>query len=69
MLKIKKLEPVYGSKYCRFSVLENKLAKIYRNQEKIYGLLTTILRHGFGIDFTVVEDDKEKSEEVDDTGF
>jgi len=30
-----KLEPVYGSSYCRYSVIENKLAKLYKNQEKI----------------------------------
>lgn len=30
-----KLEEVLGSSCCQFSVIENKLAKIYRNQEKI----------------------------------
>ena len=34
-----KLEEVHGTKYCQFSVVENKLAIIYRNQEK---LLTAI---------------------------
>lgn len=34
-LKKIKLEPVYGSEYCQFSVVENKLATIYSNQEKI----------------------------------
>jgi hypothetical protein len=34
-----KLEEVCGSKYCQFSVIENKLEIIYRNQEK---LLTAI---------------------------
>ena len=34
-----KLEEVRGSNYCEFSVIENKLAIIYRNQEK---LLTAI---------------------------
>jgi hypothetical protein len=29
------LEEVVGSKYCKYSVIENKLAIIYRNQEKI----------------------------------
>ncbi len=30
-----KLEPVYGSSYCQFSVVENKLETIYKNQEKL----------------------------------
>jgi hypothetical protein len=30
-----KLEVVFGSKYCKYSVIENKLAIIYRNQEKL----------------------------------
>jgi len=30
-----KLEEVLGSSYCRYSVIENKLAILYRNQEKI----------------------------------
>jgi hypothetical protein len=30
-----KLEPLYGSSYCQFSVIENQLATLYRNQEKI----------------------------------
>ena len=30
-----KLEPLYGSSYCEFSVIENQLATLYRNQEKI----------------------------------
>jgi hypothetical protein len=29
------LEEVFGSNYCEFSVVENKLAALYRNQEKI----------------------------------
>jgi hypothetical protein len=29
------LEQVKGSTYCQFSVIENDLARIYRNQEKI----------------------------------
>jgi hypothetical protein len=29
------LEPLYGSSYCQFSVIENQLAILYRNQEKI----------------------------------
>lgn len=30
-----KLEEVFGSQYCQFSVVENKLAMLYRNQEKL----------------------------------
>jgi len=30
-----KLEEVFGSEYCAYSVIENKLAIIYRNQEKL----------------------------------
>jgi hypothetical protein len=30
-----KLEEVFGSKHCLYSVIENKLAILYRNQEKI----------------------------------
>ena len=30
-----KLEPVYGSTYCQYSVIEQKLAILYQNQEKI----------------------------------
>lgn len=33
------LEQVIGSSYCQFSIVENKLATLYRNQEKIYSLL------------------------------
>jgi hypothetical protein len=29
------LEPVYGSTYCEYSVIEQKLAILYQNQEKI----------------------------------
>jgi hypothetical protein len=29
------LEPLYGSSHCQFSVIENQLAILYRNQEKI----------------------------------
>ena len=29
------LEPITGSSYCQYSVIENKLAIIYRNQERI----------------------------------
>ena len=34
-LKDIELEEVFGSSHCQFSVLENNLAKLYRNQEKI----------------------------------
>ena len=30
-----KLEEVFGSDYCKFSVVENKLAILYRNQEQL----------------------------------
>lgn len=30
-----KLEPVYGSTYCQYSVIENKLEILYKNQEKL----------------------------------
>jgi hypothetical protein len=36
------LESVEGSTFCRFSVIENKLAILYRNQERIYGILKII---------------------------
>jgi hypothetical protein len=29
------LEEVFGSSHCEFSVIENNLVKLYRNQEKI----------------------------------
>jgi hypothetical protein len=34
-LKDIELEEVFGSNHCQFSVIENNLAKLYRNQEKI----------------------------------
>jgi hypothetical protein len=34
-LKDIELEEVFGSSHCQFSVIENNLAKLYRNQEKI----------------------------------
>jgi len=37
------LESVYGSSYCKYSLLENNQARLYRNQEKIYGKLEDIL--------------------------
>jgi len=36
------LEKVHGSEYCQFSIVENKLATLYRNQELIYELLLKI---------------------------
>jgi hypothetical protein len=30
-----KLEEVVGSNHCRYSVIENKLSALYRNQEQI----------------------------------
>lgn len=29
------LEPVHGSTYCQYSIIEQKLATLYQNQEKI----------------------------------
>ncbi len=29
------LNPVYGSSYCQYSVIENKLKTLYENQEKL----------------------------------
>ena len=34
------LEEVLGSSMCQFSVIENKLAILYRNQVKIYDAIT-----------------------------
>jgi hypothetical protein len=36
------LEPVVGSVACTFTPVENKLAALYRNQQKIYTLLQRI---------------------------
>jgi len=41
--EIEPLEKVFGSSYCEYSVIENKLATLYKNQEKIYRLLQNIL--------------------------
>lgn len=30
-----KLDPVHGSTYCQFSIIENDLEKLYKNQEKL----------------------------------
>ena len=40
-----KLEEVFGSKHCLYSVIENKLAILYRNQEKILSAIK-ILNNG-----------------------
>lgn len=40
MKKETTLEEVLGSTMCQFSVVENKLAILYRNQVKIYDALT-----------------------------
>ena len=40
-----KLEEVFGSKHCLYSVIENKLAILYRNQEKILSTIK-ILNNG-----------------------
>ena len=36
------LEPIYSTQHCQYSVLENKLATIYKNQEKILAALKLI---------------------------
>lgn len=40
--KYSPLEPVHGSDWCQYSVIENKLETLYKNQEKIYELLQAI---------------------------
>jgi hypothetical protein len=40
-----KLEEVFGSKHCLYSIIENKLATLYRNQEKILSAIK-ILNNG-----------------------
>jgi hypothetical protein len=40
MKKETTLEEVLGSSMCQFSVIENKLAILYRNQVKIYEAIT-----------------------------
>ena len=40
MKKETTLEEVLGSSMCQFSVIENKLAILYRNQVKIYDAVT-----------------------------
>ena len=42
-MKIPKLEPVFGSSYCTYSVVENKLKILYENQEKIYAVVCALL--------------------------
>jgi hypothetical protein len=37
------LEPVYPTTHCEFSPVEQKLAIIYQNQEKIYALLQALV--------------------------
>jgi len=39
-MKQETLEEVLGSSMCEFSVIENKLAILYRNQVKIYDAIT-----------------------------
>ena len=39
-MKQETLEEVLGSSMCQFSVIENKLAILYRNQVKIYDAVT-----------------------------
>ena len=40
--KYKELEPIYGSSLCQYSIIENDLARVYRNQAVIYDLLKDI---------------------------
>jgi hypothetical protein len=42
-----KLEEVKGSSYCKYTVIENKLATIYRNQEKILSAIKLLGRISF----------------------
>ena len=42
-IEIPDLKKVFGSTMCEYSVIENKLATLYQNQEKIYSLLKIIL--------------------------
>lgn len=44
LIKLEKLEPVLGSSMCQFSVIENKLAALYRNQRRMYFLLKIIAK-------------------------
>lgn len=37
------LEEVQGSSYCKYSLLENNQARLYRNQKKIYNKLEEML--------------------------
>ena len=41
-----KLEEVLGSSHCRYSVIENKLAILYRNQEKILSAIKILNNDG-----------------------
>ncbi len=41
-----KLEEVFGSKHCLYSVIENKLAILYRNQEKILSAIKMLNNGG-----------------------
>ena len=38
------LEEVFGSSYCLYSTVENRLATLYKNQHTIYELLKNIDR-------------------------
>ena len=40
---LSKLEVLHRSSFCEYSVIENKLAILYQNQEKIYKAIGIIL--------------------------
>ena len=42
-MMFQKLKPVRGSALCEYSVIENKLATLYENQEKLYSLLKVLV--------------------------
>lgn len=39
-----KLTPIEGSSYCQFSVVENKLVRVYENQDKILKAIKLLSR-------------------------
>lgn len=41
--KLFNLEEVHGSTFCKYSIIENKLATLYRNQKRIMLVLQLIL--------------------------
>lgn len=63
MVNFEKLEVVKGSQQCQFSIVENKLAAIYRNQRRIYFMLGTIAEF-LGINFDLVDPTRLESEKL-----